>query len=431
MGWDNITGDENILPSTGGGNEIIVEEGKAKNIRLILRPNEEPYSFFQHGTQITTSDGKNSYKVIGNCPKTKANPYAPCPLCDGQQIRRRVRHACNAWDFDDNKLKKLCHGEDVFKPIGTIKKMGQDVTAMNWMITRSGTGRDTSYAVMSMGVAPFTLPEGTVLYDIEQEYAPTPIEVMKQNVEAAGLRWEDVIVPPPIEYPASLEAAMSHVMPNTKHKGKTLGELWATEKGMVEFLARSTRMSPEKGAAQVILVALGGMQIPGVPNYANGGAVYTPPQQQVQQPQYNATPPPPPPTQQYQHPCGSFNAMNTTPPAAPSTPAVPQVDTTPPAATINIGGTPATPPPATPPPANTQPPQTGAPLGVATIDRQQVINEINDMLQTVPAIIAGGYQLVVDMLKQASAPNNKVMINDFTDAELISLKQLCEQKKQG
>ena len=49
MSWDNITGDSSILPSSNGGqDEIKLESGKAKKIRLILPIGSEPYSYLEH-----------------------------------------------------------------------------------------------------------------------------------------------------------------------------------------------------------------------------------------------------------------------------------------------------------------------------------------------------------------------------------------------
>jgi hypothetical protein len=58
-------------------------------------------------------------------------------------------------------------------------------------------------------------------------------------------------------------------MPNGKYKDQTMEQIWNADKsprGMINFLAtKSDRISPEKAAAQVILVRLGGANIPGVP----------------------------------------------------------------------------------------------------------------------------------------------------------------------
>ena len=42
MGWDNITGDAKIIPSSGNMNEVRFESGKPKKIRLLLREGEQP-----------------------------------------------------------------------------------------------------------------------------------------------------------------------------------------------------------------------------------------------------------------------------------------------------------------------------------------------------------------------------------------------------
>ena len=378
MGWGVITGEERLLPSLGGANEIKLEAGKPKKVRLLLQPGQEPYSFFQHSLELEKIENGQTttvYRTV-NCPKTKSNPGAPCPLCDGQQARRRIRHSAPAWDYETNESRLLTNGEDVFKPMATLAKMGIDPSAQDWMVSRTGTGRnDTTYSAVNVGPGAFNLPEGTVIINPQEAYTPHTIDQMKEIVEAMGLVWADLIVPPPLQYPASLQEALDHVIPNTKYKNQTMKQVWDTNRGMIEFFSKSNRVSPEKAAAQVILVSLGGIPIPGVPNYSMGGAVINP-----------ATPV----TPTYTPPA----VNNPAPPAA---------------------STPSTPNPVTPTPAASTP----------DAGRQAKITEINNLFQSNKKFVDGGYGTIVEAMKTAG--DGKISINEFTDAQLDKLIEICKQ----
>lgn len=304
MGWKNITGEEKIVPSSGSGaigNMLSLENGKPSRVRLLLQGDQEPYSYLEHCIENETlgDNGQNvrNFRTVP-CARTKEHPNAPCPLCDGQQSRRRVRHVAPVWDYDTNSVKFLNQGEDVYGVIGNSMKMGVDPSSVDWTIMRSGSGRnDTKYTIMPSAPTPFTWPADFTFPDLAAMFAPATEDQMKAAVAAVGLDWNKIINPPELEYPKSIKDALDHVMPNGKYKGQTLGTLFSTNKGMIDFLSRSDRQSPEKAAAQVILVAMAGANIPGVPNYAMGGAAQQPAQQatnaskQEMSPPANTTPP--------------------------------------------------------------------------------------------------------------------------------------------
>lgn len=372
MSWDNITGDARILPGGGGQNEIKFENGKAKKLRLLLPNDSQPYSYFEHCLEVETFEGGQLVRTFRTirCPKTSKNPTAHCPLCDGQQVRRRTRHACNVWDYDTNSVQKLNAGDSVFKPIATTRKMGVDVLGLDWAMMRTGEGRnDTEYTATNLGPSSFELPEGTQLYDIEAEYAPHSIEEMKAIVEGAGGNWDALIVPPQLQYP-TLADALKHVMPNGKYKDQTMEQIWESDKsprGMISFLAlKSDRVSPEKAAAQVILSRLGGVHIDGVPADDSGAT------------------------------------------ATPTAPATPTTST--PAATTSAPTTPTAPATTASTPASEE--------------RQTKINEINSLLSTKDKYVKGGFKIIVETMKECSGGKTNIM--DFTDEELDKMLETCK-----
>lgn len=389
MSWEAITGEAPILPS-GGGNadEVRFESGKAKRLRLLMPADGQPYSYLEHCIEIEKFENGQTVRTFRTvrCPKTTMNPNAHCPLCDGQKARRRVRHVCNVWDYEQNKVQKLNAGESVFKPIATARKMGADVLAMDWAVMKTGTDRnDTEYTATNLGPSHFQLPDGVMLFDVVADYAPHSVEEMKAIVESAGGDWNDITTPPALVYP-TLQQALSHVMPNGKYKGQTMEQIWNADKsprGMINFLAtKSDRISPEKAAAQVIMVRLGGATIPGVPT-SDGQAM--PMNQPAQQTPQNT-------------PTASTQSQTQAQASAPAqqTPA--------------------------------QPTQPQAPVGqgvAQTNERQEMIRKINTAFSTVDRFKKGGFNLIIDEMKKYG--NGKTNITDFTDDELSALLKACEQ----
>lgn len=370
MGWDNITGDAKILPTSGNMNEVRFESGKPKKVRLLLRDGEQPYSYLEHILEVEKVENGQTTRTFRTirCAKTASNPNAYCPLCDGQQLRRRARNAANVWDYDTNSVQKLNAGDSVWKPIATTRKLGVDILGVDWAIMKSGQSRnDTEYATTNLGASAFQLPADAQLFDIEQEYAPHTIDEMKSIVESCGVSWESVITPPELVFP-SLQDALAHVMPNGKYKDQTFKQIWEADqssKGMINYLAtKSTRITPEKAAAQVILVNLGGANIPGVPKYNGSGAV------EVKSTQPQTT---------------NIQSVGTTHVTTGQSPTV----------TSN------------------------------SAERQNKINTINNLLSTKEKFVNGGFSVVIDTMKSVSG--GKTNIADFSDAELDAMIQACEK----
>jgi hypothetical protein len=275
-------------------------------------------------------------------------------------------------------VQKLNQGDSVFKPIATTRKLGVDITGVDWAIMKTGEGRnDTEYTATNLGQTPFTLPADAQLYDLEADYAPHTIEEMKDIVESAGGDWEKLIVPPALSF-MSLQDALAHVMPNGKYKDQKFSDIWEadkTNKGMIYFLGmKSDRVSPEKAAAQVILANLGGISIPGIPV---GGVAGTAP------------------------------AGNSTAPSNPQNPSAGIQTQT--------------------PSANAPAPAQGTVGKATTISsaRQDKINKLNNIFSTKEKFVKGGFQVIIDTMKNASG--GKTNITDLTDAELDNLLVMCEQ----
>lgn len=379
MAWDMITGDSSILPSNGGGiDEIKFESNVAKKVRLLMPVDGQPYSYLEHCLEIEKFENGQMVRTFRTirCPKTTLTPNAHCPLCDGQKVRRRVRHVCNVWDYDQNKVQKLNAGDAVFKPIATARKMGVNVLAVDWGIMRTGTDRnDTEYTCTNLGPSATQIPDDLQLFDVVADYAPHTVDDMKAIVESAGGNWEELLTPPQLQYP-TLQEALAHKMPNGKYKDQTMEQLWEADKsprGMINYLAtKSDRISPEKAAAQVIMVRLGGANIPGVPTSdANVGTANMTSQQAPQTTPQTQTPP------------------QQTPQTAPQQ-------------------------------AESQ--QTAPPV---SSDRTAIIQKINTIFSTSEKFKAGGFNVIIETMKKYG--NGKTNITDFTDAELKALLDACEQ----
>lgn len=367
MSWDNITGDSNILPSggVGGQDEIKFESGKVKKVRLLLPNGAEPYSYLEHCLEVETIENGQQTRTFRTirCPKTSKNPNAECPLCNGQQVRRRVRHACNVFDHDLGKVQKLNAGEGVFKTIATSRKMGVDILGVDWGILKTGTDRnDTTYTITNVGPSPFEyIPEQHgQLFDIENEYQPVTVDEMRAIVESAGGDWNKLTVAPELKYP-TLQGALDHVMPNGKYKDQKLGQIWEADKsprGFIAYLAlKSDRQNDEKAAAQVIYSRLGGVSIPGVPMDDTSAPQ---PKEQVAQPQISS---------------------------------VSEVK------------------------------KAEVPKPVSD-DRAKKIADINQVFANDEKFVKGGYNMIIETLKKFG--NGKSNIQDFTDEELDALLNGCK-----
>jgi hypothetical protein len=471
MSWGNIMGTETILPKSGNSDEVIFESGKAKMLTVLLPRGSEPHSFFQHIFEyemVDTQTGARTPAIkVVNCRKTKADPYAYCPLCEGQQVRRRIRHAAEVYDHELKQVKILAAGETVWKPIATIAALpGTDLLNLQFLISKTGqTRNDTNYAVTSMPLQ-MALPAGIQLRDMTMLYPPTSIEEMRATAESLKMNWDLLIVPPPIKYFTTLEAALAHKVPNTKYKGQTMQEIYQNNKGMIEFFANSNRVSEEKAAAQMILVAYEGANIPGVPvfspsqttAYAGYQGMYgaqmqqAAPQSTVQQAPmmggqqvqgqnpvmggYAA------PAAQPQQPQmiinsagngGNTYAAQQAPTVIPATPAQPQIN----AAyaqvqqpvvqqpvvqqpvvqqpQINIGGQ-----PQINVGAPAQPVVTGTPD-----DRRRKIDRINELLRTNKRVVAMGFEGVMQTVTVIG--HGKSSIVEFDDSELDAMIAECSK----
>lgn len=379
MSWDNVLGNERIIPGGGGGNEVAFETDKPKRFRILFgEGNDQPYSYLEHCLEVEKIENGQVVKTFRTirCPQTTKNPHANCPLCDGQQVRRRTRHAINVWDYDQNAVQKLNAGDSVFKPIATLRKMGVDITSVDWVVMKSGEGRnDTEYTTTNMGptmvngaIVPFVLPATASLYNLEADYAPHSVEDMKDIVEGAGAIWEKLLILPSLQFP-TLAEALEHVMPNGKCKDQKFKDMWEADKsnrGMIYFLGmKSDRVSPEKAAAQVILANLGGIAIAGV----TAG---------MSAPTNTGT----------TAPTGTTTGIQMQAPSAGAT---------------------------TPTPPKAEPISSG---------RQDKINKLNTIFSTKEKFTKGGFQVIIDTMKEASG--GKTNIVDLTDVELDKLLVICE-----
>ena len=88
------------------------------------------------------------------------------------------------------------------------------------------------------------------------------------------------------------------------------------------------------------------------------------------------------------------------------------------------GGSPTPPPPPPAPPTGGPTPPPAPPAGVSAggIDRQGLIDKINEKFETDPKY--KDFMQIINVMKQATAPNEKTAINDFTDEEVQKLADL-------
>lgn len=258
--WDILSGAKKFIDNGSGSqyDEVKLEAGKPFQFRIV----GEPFIFQEHRIE-GFKDGKQTVRFV-RCRKTHENPTAECKLCDADKaLRRRV--VCNVYSYADNAIKTLNIGMSAFEVVAQMKAMGLDIASTKFAVTKNGTGLNTSYVTIQCGMDGADLtPFMEQCKNLEELYKPHTDEDIKKICEGIGVSFEDAITPPQLNFP-TLEEAKNHVLPFGKHKGKTLGMVWAEDRspnGYVAWLAtKSTRYNDEKACAMVIYQMEGGVPL--------------------------------------------------------------------------------------------------------------------------------------------------------------------------
>ena len=272
----------------------------------------------------------------------------------------KATHAGLVYDYDEQAIKILEAGNSIWEAIKDLVEAGKDLSGRDIIITKKGTGRSTTYSVVDCDPTP--APAGLDTMD-RPDLEARYVPATKEEV-LEDLRALGFTNPEQIftKVPIDPQAAMAFPIPFGKHKGVTLQQLISVDVKYMSFLCTKIDRQDVKNYARVVSNALLGTA------YEVGGASPSMEQLDFKAPEEGAD--------------------------------------------------------QTPPPAQEQAPAQEQPKPQPSVDneRNKLIDSINKAFETDPTF--KDFMKIIDAMKQASAPNVKTSINEFTMDELVKLYQI-------
>ena len=272
----------------------------------------------------------------------------------------KATHAGLVYDYDEQTIKILEAGNSIWEAIKDLVEAGKDLSGRDIIITKKGTGRSTTYSVVDCDPTP--APAGLDTMD-RPDLEARYVPVTKEEV-LEDLRALGFTNPEQIftKVPIDPKVAMAFPIPFGKHKGVTLQQLISVDVKYMSFLCTKIDRQDVKNYARVVSNALLGTA------YEVGGASPSMEQLDFKAPEEGAD--------------------------------------------------------QTPPPAQEQEPVQEQPKPQPSVDneRNKLIDSINKAFETDP--IYRDFMKIIDAMKQASAPNMKTSINEFTMDELVKLYEI-------
>ena len=272
----------------------------------------------------------------------------------------KATHAGLVYDYDEQAIKILEAGNSIWEAIKDLVEAGKDLSGRDIIITKKGTGRSTTYSVVDCDPTP--APAGLDTMD-RPDLEARYVPTTKEEV-LEDLRALGFTNPEQIftKVPIDPKVAMTFPIPFGKHKGVTLQQLISVDVKYMSFLCTKIDRQDVKNYARVVSNALLGTA------YEVGGASPSMEQWDFKAPEEGAD--------------------------------------------------------QTPPPAQEQAPVQEQPKPQPSVDneRNKLIDSINNAFETDPTF--KDFRKIIDPMKQASAPNMKTSINEFTMDELVKLYQI-------
>ena len=272
----------------------------------------------------------------------------------------KATHAGLVYDYDEQAIKILEAGNSIWEAIKDLVEAGKDLSGRDIIITKKGTGRSTTYSVVDCDPTP--APAGLDTMD-RPDLEARYVPVTKEEV-LEDLRALGFTNPEQIftKVPIDPKVAMTFPIPFGKHKGVTLQQLISVDVKYMSFLCTKIDRQDVKNYARVVSNALLGTA------YEVGGASPSMEQLDFKAPEEGAD--------------------------------------------------------QTPPPAQEQAPSQEQPKPQPSVDneRNKLIDSINKAFETDPTY--RDFLKIIDVMKQATMPNMKTSINEFTMEELIKLYEI-------
>lgn len=251
----------------------------------------------------------------------------------------RTTHAGTVYDYTTGAIKILEAGNQVWEEIAKVRNAGMDIFGRDFMITKTGTGRDTSYSVIYLDPSPMPNWQGLPVPNVPEFYGEAPsYDSVINDLRSMGFtNPEDLFTPRQVTY----DQAKEFKMPFGKNKDKTMIEVFNTDSQYLSFLSEKVDRIDVKQMARIVSNQLLGT------SYEVDGVCPSVAEVDFQSSQQQATPAAAP--QVYKDPTSGavYHLINNEWVLQPATPPTPP---TPPAPPVPPVPTPATPPvPNTPP----------------------------------------------------------------------------------
>ena len=278
-------------------------------------------------------------------------------------------HAGHAYDNEEGKVKILEAGNQIWEGIKFLIDAGKDLSNRDILIMKTGSGRDTEYRVTDCDPTP--APAGIDAMerpDIMSRYqAPTREGVMEDLIALGFVNPEQIFALKPLDY----QKALQEKIPFGKWKGKTMEEVISLDSQYITFLATKIDRLDIKECARVISNTIMGTGFPlsGIAPALEEITFVAP----TQTPAATA-------------PAITDATSQATAPQAPQAPVAP------------VSG---------------------------LNNRDLMIAEINKIFETKPEY--HDFMKIISAMKEASTPNNKTSVGEFTDVELQKLLQIISK----
>lgn len=410
MGWDNSSTINQGSMASGSNDYLTVES--SKRVRVLMFGTDEPATYGTYKVEVPQQDGS-----------TKILSFTSFPGCKLENNRKQAKFAfrniVNVWDYESGTIKKFGFGTRLKEQLKQLNFTSGSLSGYDINISRIGEKRDTQwFAAPVIGSTP-GLPAGcdpsTVAWDIYNlpEFAVVDEQEIARQLAEVGINYEEFTKLPVY----TLEEAMAFKLPFSKHKGKTLGEVFSTDTGWITWAAQNANMIDLKMMCLTIQNQLIG---------GGSGMVTAPP----------AAPAAPAPVAP-----APVAAAPVAPPVAPAVAPAPQAYTAPPVA-APVAQAPVAPPVAAPvapvaPPVVQATPVAAAPVPqvapavqpvqpvavnpAVAVNRDEILAQIDHAIHNNP--VYKDYQKVVEVMREVTAPNPNFDLRSYTDVQLQAILQ--------
>ena len=136
------------IQKSGGskGKILFIKDGSKKRIRFLCDAEE--------GMELTFHDSY-SEGINALCLEEMGKD---CPYCERDELRTRKLYAWSVWDYDSKEVKVLLYAANNCTPIPNIIAMYEAYGTLldrDFVISRTGSGQNTSYTVIPQDKAKF------------------------------------------------------------------------------------------------------------------------------------------------------------------------------------------------------------------------------------------------------------------------------------